>query len=161
MDDTLEFTLNGEKRKLNLIDDNRDLLDFLNEDCEIVSCKRGCSKGVCGACTVLVDGKAVRSCKFPAKLAAGKVVVTFEGMDTNNGLSQLMKAFETQNAVRCGYCTPGMLLKAYTLIEKNPHLSRKDIIKGMQGHLCRCDAYGNIIDAIEMAAILKRKTLSK
>jgi aerobic-type carbon monoxide dehydrogenase small subunit (CoxS/CutS family) len=115
--------------------------------------KFGCGQSLCGACTVLVDNKAVRSCVYPVRNAEGREIVTIEGLSSGNGdLHPLQKAFMEHDALQCGYCTPGMILTAYGFLYQNPQPTREEIIQGMNDNLCRCGAHTRIIDAIQSAA---------
>ncbi len=151
MADNVSFTLNGKPVSLT-VDGDRMLLWVLRTDLGLTGTKFGCGKGFCGACTVLVGNKAVRSCHLPVKQAAGKEVVTIEGLAENGKLHPLQQAFVDHGALQCGFCTPGMILKAYSLLLENPKPTRADIIQGMDGHLCRCAAHKRIVLAIETAA---------
>ncbi len=151
MNQTIRFKLNGETKSLTL-DRDRMLLWVLRTDLDLTGAKYGCGEGFCGACTVLVNNEAVRSCQFPAKDIDGKEVLTIEGLAKNGKLHPLQSAFVKYDALQCGYCTPGMILNAYSLLVKNPRLTRKDIIEGMEDNLCRCGAHTRIVQAIETAA---------
>jgi aerobic-type carbon monoxide dehydrogenase small subunit (CoxS/CutS family) len=111
-----------------------------------------CGEGLCGACTVLVNNEAVRSCQFPVQDVHGKKILTIEGLAKNGRLHPLQKTFAKHDALQCGYCTPGMILTAYALLVKNPRPSHDDIIQGMNENLCRCGSYPRIIQAIQDAA---------
>jgi aerobic-type carbon monoxide dehydrogenase small subunit (CoxS/CutS family) len=147
----ISFTLNGKPVSVD-VDADRMLLWVLRTDLGLTGTKFGCGKGFCGACTVLVENKAVRSCHFPVKQAEGKKVVTIQGLAQEGKLHPLQKAFVEHGALQCGFCTPGMILKAYSLLSENPRPTRADIIQGMDGHLCRCAAHKRIVEAIETAA---------
>jgi aerobic-type carbon monoxide dehydrogenase small subunit (CoxS/CutS family) len=147
----LSFTLNGKPVEID-VDGSRKLLWILRTELGVTGTKFGCGQGSCGACTVLVDNKAVRSCMASAKSVAGKNVVTIEGLEGKNGLHPLQQAFIESNALQCGYCTPGMIMQAYALLTENPKPTRDDIIKGLDKNLCRCGAHVRIIDAVEAAA---------
>lgn len=149
--DTLRFKLNGKAVSLE-VDSGRALLWVLRSDLGLTGTKYGCGEGVCGACTVLVDRKAVRSCSIAMKEVAGKEVTTIEGLERNGGLHALQKAFVEHDALQCGYCTPGMIMNAYGLLLNTPRPSRSQIIEHMDGNLCRCAAYMRIVQAIEAAA---------
>jgi aerobic-type carbon monoxide dehydrogenase small subunit (CoxS/CutS family) len=151
MTNNVSFTLNGEPRSLT-VDGERILLWVLRTDLGLTGTKFGCGKGFCGACTVLVDNKAVRSCHFPVKQAEGKKIITIEGLAKDGKLHPIQEAFVKHDALQCGFCTPGMILKAYSLLSENPRPARADIIQGMDGHLCRCGAHKRIVQAIETAA---------
>lgn len=150
MNRTLRFRLNGRPATLD-IDDESSLLWALRTQLELTGTKYGCGEGLCGACTVMVDGKAVRSCTTPVKDISGKEIVTVEGLARGPTLSPLQQAFIDHGALQCGYCTPGMLLSAYALLRRNPKPSRDEIAAHMEHNLCRCGAHYRIIDAIESA----------
>lgn len=151
MNDTLRFKLNGKAVSLET-DPSRALLWVLRHDLGLTGAKYGCGEGLCGACTVLVDRKAVRSCSIAVKDVAGKEVTTIEGLEKSGQLHPLQKAFVEHEALQCGYCTPGMIMNAYSLLLNNPRPSRSQIIEQMDGNLCRCGAHTRIIQAIETAA---------
>ena len=157
MMEPIDFTLNGKRIKLT-VGGERTLLWVLRTDLGLTGTKYGCGEGVCGACTVLVDGKAVRSCQMPVSEARGKKILTIEGLAENGRLHPLQKAFLERGAFQCGYCTPGMIVNAYGLLLDNPEPTEKDIIKAMNDNLCRCGAHLRIIQAIETAAAELRKT---
>jgi aerobic-type carbon monoxide dehydrogenase small subunit (CoxS/CutS family) len=145
---TLRFRLNGRAARLD-IDDEQSLLWALRTQLELTGTKYGCGEGLCGACTVLVDGRAVRSCITPVKSVAGKDVVTIEGLADGDKLHPLQQAFLAHGAVQCGYCTPGMLLSAQALLRRNPRPSREEIAAHLEHNLCRCGAHQRILDAVE------------
>ncbi len=149
--DTLQFKLNGKAVSLE-VDSSRALLWVLRYDLGLTGTKYGCGEDLCGACTVLVDRKAVRSCSITAKDVEGTEVTTIEGLQQGGELHPLQKAFVEHDALQCGYCTPGMIMNAYSLLLNNPRPSRSEIITQMDGNLCRCGAYMRIIQAIETAA---------
>jgi|SRR5208283_509316 len=149
---TITFTLNGKPTRVT-VDGERMLLWVLRSDLGLTGTKFGCGASYCGACTVIVDGAAVLSCSTPVKDVAGKRVLTIEGLSTNGKLHPLQEAFVKHAAYQCGYCTPGMILAAYALVRKTPRLSRDEILKQMEGNLCRCGAHVRIVDAIEEAAV--------
>jgi carbon-monoxide dehydrogenase small subunit len=151
MEETVQFKLNGKATKLT-VDSNRKLLWVLRTDLEHTGTKYGCGEGFCGACTVLVDGAAVRSCQTTVKDVAGKEVVTIEGLALDDKLHPVQKAFMDHDAFQCGYCTSGMILTAYSFLKNNPHPSASDIITGMDDNLCRCGAHKRIIEAVQTAA---------
>ncbi|MEJ2245053.1 MAG: (2Fe-2S)-binding protein [Acidobacteriota bacterium] len=148
MKETIKFTLNGKPTSIN-VEGDRTLLWVLRTDLGLTGTKFGCGKGLCGSCTVVIDKKAVRSCRFPVKDISGKEVLTIEGLAQGDTLHPLQKAFLEQGAVQCGFCTSGMLLNAYALLLENPSLTRDEIIKGMDNNLCRCSAHTRIVQAIE------------
>lgn len=151
MKEEVRFTLNGKPTTLTL-DSDRMLLWVLRTDLGLTGTKYGCGESFCGACTVLVNNEAVRSCQTPVKEVQGKEVVTIEGLAKNGNLHPLQKAFMELDALQCGYCTPGMILNACALLHKNPHPSAAEIISGMEDNLCRCGAHTRIIQAIQTAA---------
>ena len=151
MKKTVHFKLNGQPKSLT-IDRERMLLWVLRTDFGLTGSKYGCGEGFCGACTVLVNNEAVRSCQFPVKDIDGKEVITIEGLAKNGKLHPLQEAFVKHDALQCGFCTPGMILTAYSLLLKNPNPARKDIIDGMEDNLCRCGAHNRIVQAIQTTA---------
>jgi aerobic-type carbon monoxide dehydrogenase small subunit (CoxS/CutS family) len=151
MKKTIRFKLNGQPKTLE-IDRDRMLLWVLRTDLELTGTKFGCGEGFCGACTVLVNNKAVRSCQLPVADINGKEIITIEGLAANGELHSLQAAFVEHDALQCGFCTPGMILTAYSLLLKNPNPTRNDIIKGLEENLCRCGAHTRIVQAIETAA---------
>ena len=150
-EETIKFKLNGKAVKLST-DADRKLLWVLRTDCELTGTKYGCGEGLCGACTVLVEGEAIRSCQTSLKDVQGKDVVTIEGLSMNGQLHPLQKAFAEHDALQCGYCTSGMIMNAYALLKKNPKPSVSDIVGGMDDNVCRCGAHKRIIEAVQNAA---------
>jgi carbon-monoxide dehydrogenase small subunit len=144
----LELTVNGQLYRLEVAPSKR-LLDVLREDLNLTGTKEGCGEGECGACSVILDGKLVNSCLVLALQANGKTVLTVEGLAENDELHPLQKAFLTEGAVQCGYCTPGMLLAAKALLDENPNPSREEIKTALSGNLCRCTGYEHVIRAVE------------
>ncbi len=130
----------------------QNLLEVLREQLHVTGPKFGCEQGNCGACTVLLDGEPVSSCLVLAVTVEGRKVVTVEGIGTPENLHPLQKAFYENYAAQCGYCTSGMLLSAYALLQKNPHPTRENVIEAISGNLCRCTGYAKIVDAILVAA---------
>ena len=151
MEQAIQFTLNGRRERLT-VDGDRTLLWVLRTEFGMTGVKYGCGKNQCGACTVIIDGKAVRSCVYPVKNVNGKEVMTIEGLAKNGQLHPLQKAFIEHGAVQCGFCTPGMILKAFSVLAVKGQPSREDIIESMDRELCRCGSYNRIIDAILTAA---------
>ena len=146
----IRFTLNGEQ-KLYQGDPLRRLLDVLREDYGLTGSKEGCGEGECGACTVIYNGNAVTSCLMLAGQVNGGSVITLEGVSRNGELNYIQKAFAEAGAVQCGYCTPGMILAAKALLDKNPNATNDEIKRAMSGNLCRCTGYAKILKAVEMA----------
>lgn len=131
---------------------NRTLLDVLRDQLKLTGTKRGCNRGDCGACTVLLDGKPVYSCLILMPKVQGKEVLTIEGLGEQGDLHPLQEAFIENNAAQCGFCTPGMLLSAKALLDENPHPTKKEAETAISGNLCRCTGYTQIIEAILSAA---------
>jgi carbon-monoxide dehydrogenase small subunit len=150
MEETLHFKLNGEPIAFTG-DSDRMLLWILRNDENLTGTKYGCGEGYCGACTVLVNNEAMRSCQTPLKDVRGKEVVTIEGLANNGKLHPLQKAFMEHDALQCGYCTSGMIMSAYSLLQKNHRPSELEIIQEMDDNLCRCGAHNRIIRAIQKA----------
>jgi len=128
------------------------LLDVLREEIGLTGVKSGCEEGDCGACTVLVNGKAVNSCLMLAPQAQGKEIITIEGLDGEEGLHPLQQAFVDHFAVQCGFCTPGMILSAKALLDKNPHPTEEEVRVALSGNLCRCTGYIKIVEAVLAAS---------
>jgi aerobic-type carbon monoxide dehydrogenase small subunit (CoxS/CutS family) len=147
----IHFRLNGKPATLETEDD-RTLLWVLRTDLELTGAKYGCGLGACGACTVVVDGKAVRSCQTLLKEVEGAEVTTIEGLAQNGALHPLQQAFVDHGGLQCGFCTPGMLMNAYGLLLEDPHPSREKVLDAMEGNLCRCSAYKRILEAIGSVA---------
>ncbi len=153
MEGTIQFTLNGKPTRLQ-VDSNRPLLWVLRTDLGLTGTKYGCGEGLCGACTVILDKEAVRSCQLTMQDVTGKEVMTIEGLAQNGkptaeGLHPLQQAFMEHDALQCGYCTSGMILNAYGLLLKNPRPSLAEIVAGMDDNLCRCGAHQRIVQAIQ------------
>jgi carbon-monoxide dehydrogenase small subunit len=151
MQKTIFFTLNGKPTSVD-VDDERMLLWVLRSDLGLTGTKFGCGVALCGACTVIVNKEAVRSCSTPVKDVAGKEVLTIEGLGQNGQLHPLQEAFLKHNAFQCGYCTPGMIMSAYALLLKTPHPTREQIVGQMDDNLCRCGSHVRVIAAIHDAA---------
>jgi len=151
MEQSISFNLNGKPVRMT-VDPGRMLLWVLRSDLELTGAKHSCGEGFCGACTVLVGGEAVLSCQYPIRGVEGKDVLTIEGLAGNGGLHPLQKAFLENNALQCGFCTPGMILKAYELLLGNPRPTAAEIAEAMEGNLCRCGSYNRIIRAVQAAA---------
>ena len=147
----ISLKLNGERRELEL-EPYRSLLDALRNEAGLTGTKKGCDVGDCGACTVLVDGKAIKSCTQLALQAEGRSVTTIEGLATNGKLHPLQQSFWDNHGLQCGYCTPGMILASVSLLSDNPHPSEEQIREGLKGNLCRCTGYHNIIKSVKAVA---------
>jgi carbon-monoxide dehydrogenase small subunit len=150
MGKTLSFTLNGSKVSVEA-DGSRKLVYVLRYDLGLTGTKVGCGEGHCGACTVLVNGEAVRACSIPLEAVAGKEVLTIEGL-SKGALHPIQEAFLSHEAFQCGYCTPGMILGAYALLKKNPKPTRELVAEALEGHLCRCGTHTRVLDAVQEAA---------
>ena len=151
MAETLAFTLNGRPTTLE-VDGTRTLLWVLRGELGLTGTKCGCAAGLCGACTVVVDRDAVRSCQVTMADVRGKQVVTIEGLARDGRLHPLQQAFVEHGGMQCGFCTPGMIMNAYGLLLKDPKPTRARIVAGMDDNLCRCGAHQRILEAIEDAA---------
>jgi aerobic-type carbon monoxide dehydrogenase small subunit (CoxS/CutS family) len=151
MDETIKFKLNGKDTEAK-IDPTQTLLWVLRNHFGLTGTKFGCGTGFCGACTVLINNEPVRSCQLSAGDAAGKNVVTIEGLATNGNLHPVQKAFVEFDALQCGFCTPGMIMNATGLLLKNPSPTTQEIKDGMENNLCRCAAHLRIVEAVESAS---------
>ncbi|UCE50796.1 MAG: (2Fe-2S)-binding protein [Phycisphaerales bacterium] len=151
MNEDISFTLNDKAVSVTT-DGDRPLLWVLRTNLGLTGTKYGCGKALCGACTVIREGIAVRSCVVPVSSVKGKKILTIEGLAKNGKLHPIQEAFAKHDALQCGFCTPGMILNAYSLLLSNPEPSRQDIVNGMKYNLCRCGAHTRIIRAIEEAA---------
>lgn len=147
----LELYVNGELRHLDVPGGKR-LLDVLREDLYLTGTKEGCGEGECGACTILLDGRAVHACMVLAGQLSGHHVTTIEGLSRSGELDVLQQAFVRQGAIQCGYCTPGMIMSAAALLRQNPHPAEEEIRLAISGNICRCSGYVQIIAAIKSAA---------
>src|SRR5882724_3130159 len=146
-----QLHVNGSTRRIDA-DSDRSLLSVLRDDLDLTGAKFGCGEGQCAACTVLVDGIAARSCQIKAGAIAGKRITTIEGLAPNGALHPVQQAFLDADALQCGYCTPGMILGAVSLLRKNPNPSEQEIATGMNGHICRCGTYPRVVRAIRAVA---------
>jgi len=151
MEEKVHFELNGKQVEA-ILGRNETLLWALRTQFNLTGTKYGCGEGFCGSCTVLVNDEPVRSCVTPLEDVAGAKVITIEGLAEGEKLHPVQQAFVDNDAMQCGYCTPGMILNATALLKKNPEPTRKEIIDGMDGNLCRCGAHTRIIKAIESAS---------
>jgi aerobic-type carbon monoxide dehydrogenase small subunit (CoxS/CutS family) len=147
----VELQVNGSKRRVE-VDGDRSLLSVLRDDLDLTGAKYGCGEGQCGACTVLVDGRAVRSCVTLAANAEGKQITTIEGLEQNGRLHPLQEAFLDVDAMQCGYCTAGMIMSGVGLLKKTPNPTETEILRAMEGNICRCGTYNRIVAAIRQAA---------
>ena len=146
-----ELAINGRTFRINA-NAERSLLSVLRDDLDLTGAKYGCGEGQCGACTVLVDGLPVRSCTTNVGSLAGKQITTIEGLEQNGKPHPLQQAFMESDAMQCGYCTCGMIMSAVALLRNNPNPSRDEIIRFMNGNICRCGTYQRIVTAISKAA---------
>lgn len=146
----VSFEVNGRPTEL-LVAPNRTLLEVLREDLGLTGVKHGCDDSNCGVCTVIMDGKAVKSCSILIGQAEGSKIITIEGLEGENGLHPLQQAFIDHFAIQCGFCTPGMILSAKALLDENPNATEEDIREAMHGNMCRCTGYKKIVEAIEAA----------
>jgi aerobic-type carbon monoxide dehydrogenase small subunit (CoxS/CutS family) len=147
----MQLLINGKTYRVNG-DPGRSLLGVLREDLELTGTKYGCGEGQCGACTVLLNGSAVRSCMTPLQAAAGKKITTIEGLERRGELHPLQKAFLEADAMQCGYCTPGMIMSGVSLLGKVPNPTEPEIRRAMEGNICRCGTYPKIVQAVRLAA---------
>jgi carbon-monoxide dehydrogenase small subunit len=152
----LSFILNDSPVDV-LVKPTETLLDVLREQLGVTAPKRGCDSGDCGTCTVLIDGEPIRSCLTIALTVAGKEIVTVEGLTIDGELHPLQKAFHERGASQCGFCTPGMLMSAKALLDKNPNPSGNEIVDFMSGNLCRCGTYVEVAEAIQAVSSGERK----
>jgi aerobic-type carbon monoxide dehydrogenase small subunit (CoxS/CutS family) len=152
-----EIVVNGERRRLD-VDPKRTLLSVLREELELTGAKYGCGEGQCGACTVLVDDVAARSCLLKVGSVAGRSVTTIEGLEAGGRLHPLQQAFLDAGAMQCGYCTPGMILSGVGLLRKNPDPDEAQVRQALEGNVCRCGTYTRIVAAVRAAASGTRTT---
>jgi carbon-monoxide dehydrogenase small subunit len=143
--------VNGQQRRA-WIEPRKTLADFLREDCALTGTHLGCEHGVCGACTVLLDGEAVRACLLFAVQAEGAEVTTIEGLTPAEGLSPVQEAFRDAHGLQCGFCTPGFVVSVTAFLRDNPDPSDDEIREGLSGNLCRCTGYQGIVNAVRLAA---------
>ena len=155
---TIQFELNGKPVEVQVLPEEL-LMWVIREKLNLTGTKFGCGSGYCGSCTVVMDGEAVRSCMITAVDVAGSSILTIEGLGKNGSLHPLQEAFVEEDALQCGYCTPGMIMNAYGLLLSNPEPSREEVIIAMDENLCRCGAHGRIIRAIQNAGKEMKKTM--
>jgi len=147
----VHFTLNGKETTVT-VDPNERLLDLLRDDLHMTGTKEGCGVGECGACTVILDGKAVTSCLVPAGSGEGRCVVTIEGIGSDGKLDPIQEAILDHHALQCGFCTPGFIVSAKALLDENPDPTKEEIKRAISGNLCRCTGYEQLVEAIYDAA---------
>jgi aerobic-type carbon monoxide dehydrogenase small subunit (CoxS/CutS family) len=147
----IELQINGSKRRIEA-EAERSLLSVLRDDLDLTGAKYGCGEGQCGACTVLIDGQPARSCIARVGALAGKQITTIEGLAQNGRLHPLQEAFIEAGAMQCGYCIPGMIMSGAGLLKKNPNPAEPEIVRAMEGNVCRCGTYPRIVAAIRRAA---------
>ncbi len=147
----IEIIVNGARHTIDPEPD-RTLLELLRDSLDLTGTKYGCGEGQCGACTVLIDGKPARSCQTLAGATAGRRITTIEGIAEHGRLHPLQQAFLETGAMQCGYCTAGMIVSGAALLEKNPNPSDAEIVQAMQGNVCRCGSYPQIVAAVHLAA---------
>jgi carbon-monoxide dehydrogenase small subunit len=147
------MTLNVNKEAVDVVvNPNRTLLEVLRDDLHLTGTKESCGEGVCGSCTVLVDGTPVRSCLTLAVAVEGKEITTIEGLSEGGKLHPIQEAFVNHHAIQCGFCGPGMILTAYALLKENPNPSEKEIRRAISGNVCRCTGYAKIVEAVKSLA---------
>lgn len=147
----ITLTVNGRMHEL-AVAPNRTLVDLIRCDLGLTGTKKGCEVGDCGTCTVIMDGKPVNSCLVLAVEANGREILTIEGMETNEGLHPIQRSFVEKGAIQCGFCSPGMLLSAKSLLDRNPKPDEREIRTAISGNLCRCTGYQKIVEAIKDAS---------
>ena len=146
----ITFTINGQVQTLT-IQPWRTLLEVIREDLQLTGTKEGCGQGECGSCTVIMGGKTVNSCLVPAVEADGREIITIEGLSNGDELHPIQEAFVEHSGMQCGFCTPGMILSAKSLVDRNSAPSEEEIREGIAGNFCRCTGYTNIIESIDAA----------
>jgi aerobic-type carbon monoxide dehydrogenase small subunit (CoxS/CutS family) len=156
MKTTVPFTLNGKAQRV-ATDSRRSLLDVLREDLHLTGTKYGCGEGQCRACTVLLDGSPVRSCLTDIAEVEGRKVETIESLAHDGALHPVQEAFVKEGAMQCGYCVPGMVLATVALLKRNASPSREQIVEGLNGNLCRCCGYVNVLNAVQRAVQLTKE----
>jgi len=156
MNEEIQFTLNGTLQSIT-VDGERSLLWVIRNDLGMTGTKYGCGEGLCGSCTVLIGGEAVRSCQTSVHEVQGKEIVTIEGLADGDKLHPVQQAFIEHDALQCGYCTPGMIMQATAFLGRNSKPGKSEIVEAMEDNLCRCGAHNRIIQAIEAAAASTNK----
>jgi aerobic carbon-monoxide dehydrogenase small subunit len=152
---TIRFTINGKPASVDT-EPERPLLEVLREDLGLTGTKYGCGEGQCGVCTVLIDDRPADSCITPVRAAAGRRIVTIEGLAEGGRLHPVQQAFLDEGALQCGYCTPGMVLRTVALLKANPKPTESQIVEGLNGNLCRCSGYHRIMAAVKRAAVAEK-----
>jgi aerobic-type carbon monoxide dehydrogenase small subunit (CoxS/CutS family) len=151
-----QINVNGRSHRIDA-DGERTLLSVLRDDLDLTGTKYGCGEGECGACTVLIDGSATRSCRVKLGTVKDRPVTTIENLEQNGKLHPVQQAFLKQDALQCAYCTSGMIMAGYSLLKKNPNPSDAEIVRGMNGNICRCGTYPRIVAALKDAAKIMRE----
>jgi len=151
----MQCIVNGQRLERDVEPDLR-LLDFIRESLHLTGTKEGCGEGECGACTVLLNGRAVNSCLVLALQAADANIITVEGLADGHALHPIQQAYVEVGAVQCGFCTPGFIMATYALLQANPDPSEEEILAGLEGNLCRCTGYSKILEAVKLAAVRMR-----
>jgi carbon-monoxide dehydrogenase small subunit len=152
----ITFTINGQSQTLT-IQPWRTLLEVIREDLQLTGTKEGCGQGECGSCTVIMGGKTVNSCLVPAVEADGQEIITIEGLSNGDVLHPIQEAFVEHSGMQCGFCTPGMIMSAKGLLDRNPKPSEEEIREGIAGNFCRCTGYTKIVESIDAAAKVMNK----
>ncbi|PKW14625.1 (2Fe-2S)-binding protein [Saccharopolyspora spinosa] len=150
----VSINVNGERRS-HEVEDRTLLVQYLRDDCGLTGTNIGCDTTSCGACTVLLDGESVKSCTVLAAQADGHEVTTIEGLADGEELHPMQRAFQQKHGLQCGFCTPGMVMASVSLVEENPNLTEAEVRAGLEGNLCRCTGYHNIVEAVLTAAKVK------
>ena len=150
MNEKITFTLNGSETTVD-VDPEMMLIDVLREVLNLTGTKRGCDNSTCGTCSVVIDGKAVKSCNTPVKKVAGSQIITIEGLAKGMELHPIQKSISESGAVQCGFCTPGIIMELYGLLESNPNASESEMANALNKHLCRCTGYEPIRDGALLA----------
>lgn len=158
MPQLIQFRLNGIPTEID-VDPRRHLLWVLRTDLGLTGTKYGCGERECGACTVLLDGRPIFSCRTPVRSVHGREVTTVEGLEENGALHPVQKAFAEHDALQCGFCTPGLVMRTVGLLARNPDPSEEDIRAGLEGHLCRCGTHVRVVQAVQTAARMRQEVL--
>jgi len=153
---TIDLVVNGVRHTVDA-DPDRPLLTVLRDELDLTGAKYGCGEGQCGACTVMLEDRALRSCQTKISVAAGKRITTIEGLEQHGRLHPLQEAFLEHDAMQCGYCTPGMIVSCAALLKRNPNPTEAEIVQAMQGNVCRCGTYPRIVAAMRSASMKMRR----